>query len=395
MGTSAISNYIKRIKELEPTLHAWAYFDEKLARKNAAESRPGPLHNVPVGVKDIFNTYDMPTQMGSPIWAGFTPGNDARAVHNLRRAGAVIMGKTVTAEFAVHTPGPTRNPHNPEYMAGTSSTGSAVAVAAGMVPLAIGSQTAGSTIRPASYCGVYGFKPSFGLIPRTGMLKTTDTLDTVGMFARDVAGLRLLFEAMRVKGKDYPYSELAQSKASRKNVRLFKGPLWSQAEAYVKDALLQFPYDCCNKIPPFFYPIRQLHATIYDKTLSYYFREEYKQKSLVSPRMYEIIERGMNVTPEAYQSALVQQAEIQAAFDEWMRCSHIEILLDFSTAGTALKGLDSEDRPDHCLLWTFLGLPVVSVPLFTGPNGMPFGVQVVGRKYEDYKVLAYAEELGK
>ena len=387
-----LNQYIDTIEKREPELHAWAYFDADYARQQEERAREGALHGIPVGVKDIFNTYDMPTQMGSPIWKGFTPGNDARVVHNLRMAGAVIMGKTVTAEFAVHTPGPTRNPHNPEYMAGTSSTGSAVAVAAGMVPMAIGTQTAGSTIRPASYCGVYGFKPTFGLIPRTGMLKTTDTLDTVGLFADNVANLRRLFDVVRVQGRDYPYSILEDTKAS--NIKLIRGPLWGDAEDYVKAALLSFPHDC-NKIPQFLYQVHGLHGVIYDKTLSYYFREEYKHKTLVSDTMYQIIERGQAITLEQYKAALAEQARMTEAFDEYMRVSGLEILLDFSTAGTALKGLDSVDRPDHCLIWTFLGLPVVNVPAFTGPNGMPFGLQVIGRKYADYQVLNFAAEVAR
>ena len=392
---NAVENSISTIERLEPALHAWAYFDADLARYNAEHAKDGPLHGVPIGVKDIFNTYDMPTQMGSPIWAGFHPGNDARVVHNLRQAGAVIMGKTVTAEFAVHTPGPTRNPHNTEYMAGTSSTGSAVAVAAGMVPMAIGTQTAGSTIRPASYCGVYGFKPTFGLVPRTGMLKTTDTLDTVGMFAKNVSDLRLLFDVLRVHGADYPYSELAEGEA--KNVQVVViGPQWKHIEYYAHAELwnLVAKYGC-KIFPGFLYNVHCLHSIIYDKTLSYYFREEYKQRTLVSPTMYAIIERGNAITMDEYEIALAEQASLTAQFDAWMRENKIDILLDLSTGGEALKGLDSVDRPDNCLIWTFLGLPVINIPMFTGPNGLPFGLQAIARKYDDYKLLRFAEEVGK
>jgi len=392
---SAIEDSIATIERLDPSLHAWAYFDAELARKNAENARPGSLHGIPVGVKDIFNTYDMPTQMGSPIWRDFTPGNDARVVYNLRMAGAVIMGKTVTAEFAVHTPGPTRNPHNTEYMAGTSSTGSAVAVAAGMVRMAIGTQTAGSTIRPASYCGVYGFKPTFGLIPRTGMLKTTDTLDTVGMFARNVPDLRLLFDAIRVHGLDYPYSDLQEGEA--KKVYMALGPKWKDAEIYAREALIQFSADHeyydWKPMGDMFGNIHCLHSIIYDKTLSYYFREEYKQKTLVSDKMYQIIERGQSITLDEYEIALDEQANLTAKFDAWMCENEIDILLDLSTGGTALKGLDTEDRPDNCLIWTFLGLPVVNIPMFTGPNGMPFGLQAIARKYDDYKLLRFCEEV--
>ena len=246
-----LQSYLTRIEEVEPIVSAWAYLVPEIALEKARtldklieeEKVNGALFGVPVGVKDIFNTYDMPTQMGSSIWKDFTPGNDARVVHYLRMVDAIILGKTVTAEFAVHTPGPTRNPHNPKYMAGTSSTGSAVAVAANMVPLSIGTQTAGSTIRPASYTGIYGYKPSFGLLPRTAMLKTTDSLDTVGLFSRSVRDLRLLFNVMRVKGVDYPIHELVFTDPKRLKktgiwrVGIVQGPKWNHAEEYAKESL--------------------------------------------------------------------------------------------------------------------------------------------------------------
>ena len=235
--------------------------------------------------------------MGSPIWKGFTPGNDARAVFCLRQEDSVIPGKTVTAEFAVHTPGPTHNPYKHGYMTGTSSSGSAASVAAQMVPLAIGTQTAGSTIRPASYCGIFGMKPSFGLIPRTGMLKTTDTLDSIGFFSRSVADLKLMFEILSVKGENYPISNkaLLKSKSGKKpgekwRIGLVTDSLWTwgKTELYAKeninslaakvtrDANLQI--EIIN-LPEIFNSVHQLHQTIYNKTLAYYFKNEYNQKS--------------------------------------------------------------------------------------------------------------------
>ena len=362
--------------------HVWAYYN-----KDATNDRQGVLSDVRVGVKDIFNTIDMPTQMGSPIWKDFTPGNDARVVHSLRMAGAVIPGKTVTAEFAVHTPGPTRNPHNPEHSPGTSSSGSAAAVALGEVPMALGTQTAGSIIRPASYCGVLGFKPTFGLIPRTGMLKTTDTLDTVGMFADTVDNLRLLFDVIRVHGRDYPFSSL-DDKRDYNNPKLVIGPKYVHAQEYVKEALEDYEP---IRAPHYLDYVHYWHGIIYDKTLAYYFKDEFKQETLVSDKMYEIIERGNKITLDEYKEALSIQAEYTAMFDEWMDLAGFDLLIDFSTSTTApLFGED--DEPDNCLVWTFLGLPVVNVPLFCH-DGLPFGVQVVGRKYNDYKVLRYAKEL--
>ncbi len=204
-------SFISVIKRKDKLIKSWAYFDEELWLKNlnfVLEKHPrqhDKLLGIPVGIKDIFNTIDMPTCMGSPLWKGFTPGNDARVVHNIKFQGGIIAGKTVTAEFAVHSPNETRNPRDVNYSPGTSSSGSAASVASGMIPLAIGTQTAGSIIRPASYCGIYGFKPSFGTLPRTGMLKTTDSLDCVGLFATNIDDCKLLFEVMRVKGLDYPY----------------------------------------------------------------------------------------------------------------------------------------------------------------------------------------------
>src|SRR5438874_571208 len=251
-----VSACLDQIEHWDSTVHAWVCVDRDsaLAQADAVDAAiatgtaVGALAGVPIGIKDIFNTREFRTQMGSPIWEGFTPGNDARVVHYLRLSGAVIPGKTVTAEFAVHAPGPTENPHRRGYIPGTSSSGSAAAVAAYMAPAALGTQTAGSIIRPASYCGVYGLKPSFGLIPRTGMLKTTDSLDTVRRFARKVEDLALLFETIRVKGADYPIAESALNDTARQTrpagrrwrIALIRGPNWQDARPYVRDAVDAF-----------------------------------------------------------------------------------------------------------------------------------------------------------
>src|SRR5213596_591713 len=195
---------LARVRETDAQVQAWAFLDpdHALAQARAAdewrlEGRPtGPLHGVPVGVKDIIDTADMPTENGSVLHAGRTPSRDATVVAMLRAAGAVVMGKTVTTEFAGAFPNKTRNPHNPAHTPGGSSSGSAAAVAAGMVPLALGSQTGGSTIRPASFCGVYGFKPTHGLIPRHGMFMISRTLDHVGLFARAIEDVALLLEEL-------------------------------------------------------------------------------------------------------------------------------------------------------------------------------------------------------
>lgn len=410
-----LADSLQQIERLDDRVHAWVYLSAETAfsksreidEKRKAGLHLGPLAGIPVGIKDIFNTLEMPTQMGSPLWKDFTPGNDARVVHSLRMADVVIPGKTVTAEFAVHAPGPTGNPHNPKYMPGTSSSGSAAAVAAYMVPLALGTQTAGSIMRPASYCGVYGFKPSFGLLPRTGMLKTTDSLDTVGFFARTVEDLSLMFEVIRVHGRDYPISNAALNDLSRQTktnrpwkIVLIKGPKWDDAEEYARQALYQYANQirreqeieiCEIDLPEEFNNAHRIHSTIYDKTLAYYFKEEFQQHTLISPVMYEIIARGNEISLEQYKSALRKQDQLSYQFDELMKS--YDALLTLTTGGAALKGLENVDRPDTCLIWTLCGAPTINLPVFSNSERMPFGAQIVGRRYNDYLLLNLARFL--
>lgn len=403
------------ITKNEPLLHAWTHIDPELALKQAAAAdrklasgTGGKLCGVPIGVKDIFNTTDMPTQMGSPIWKNFTPGNDARVVHYLRMADAVVMGKTVTAEFAVHAPGPTRNPHHLDYIPGTSSSGSAAATAAHMVPLALGTQTAGSIIRPASYCGVFGFKPSFGLVPRTGMLKTTDSLDSVGLFGRCVDDIAVLFDTIRVHGIDFPIAHAALNDAARQSrgqrpwrVGLLRGPKWDYAAPYAQQALIDFgqrlgalPELELQEVvlPASFQDAHQIHSTIYDRALAYYFKEEFAAHTLVSPVMYDIVQRGNQITREQYQDALLKQTALAHQLDRILQDDY-DIIVDLSTAGEALKGLDSVDLPDNCLIWTMCGVPTINLPVFTGPTRLPFGAQIYARRYNDYLLLDFGRYL--
>lgn len=406
---------IRQIDKYEEFIHAWACRDFEQARKAAQslderfarKERLGPLAGVSVGVKDVFNLDGMPCEMGSPIWKGFTPGNDSRVVHYLRMADAIFPGKTVTAEFAVHAPGPTCNPHHFDYMPGTSSSGSAAAVAAYMVPLALGTQTAGSTIRPASYCGIYGFKPSFGLLPRTGMLKTTDTLDTVGLFSRTVEDIALMFDVVRVQGRDFPIheskfndSKLQNKMGSRWKVGIVRGPKSAGWEHYAKQALDEFSKRLSKVkdmeveellLPKSFSDAHSIHSTIYDKTLSYYFKEEYQQKTLVSKVMYEVINHGQSITLDDYKNALEAQSNLSHELDRLFE--KYDVLLDLSTGGEPLKGLDSVDRPDHCLIWTLCGVPALNLPVFQGPNGLPFGAQLISRRYSDFRLLQFARVL--
>ena len=405
-----------RIERYDHLIQAWEYFDPDiplLAAKRIDEKRKkgvkvGELAGVPIGVKDIFSTEDMPTGMGSPIWKEFTPGNDARVVARLRLHEMIVMGKTVTAEFAVHTPNGTRNPYDIDYSPGTSSSGSAAAVAAGMVPLALGTQTAGSVIRPASYCGIFGFKPSFGLIPRTGILKTTDSLDTVGVFSRTAEDLEAFLNEAIVTGPNWPISFETISKTSAHEkggrpwkIAVVKTHMWKFVKDYVAEAFDNLIHELSSdkdfdirnlELPDDFEASQDIHGTIYDKALAYYFADEFEKKRLISPKMYEIIERGKNVSLEEYRSALGKQNLLRRNLEKLFDEEKLDAILTVSTSSEAPRWKE-DDIPDSCLIWTLTSSPVIGAPAFVSPNKLPIGLQIVGKRYHDYLLLQLASEL--
>lgn len=393
--------YLDRIEALDPAVGAWESLDGEQALAEAAEAQPGALHGVPFGVKDVFNTTHLPTSMGSAVWAGFTPGNDARAVFNARRAGGVVLGKTVTAEFGVHEPGRTRNPHDLTRSTGTSSSGSAAAVAAGMVPWALGTQTAGSIIRPASYNGVYGYKPSYGLIPRTGILKTTDTLDTVGVLSRDAADLRPLLEALRLRGSNYPLiarslDAAVPTRLERPRVALLAdglgASLWDHVGAGARGALAaaatRLEAAGAEVVPVALSPeLRRTHAvheTIYHRALAYYFSLEADKPETLSASFQRMVEHGQSISLEVYARALDEQEALRRAFDAWV--ADFDAVITLSTAGSAPEW-GADDPDDSALIWTLCGAPAVSVPTLRSESGLPLGLQVVGRRWHDHALL--------
>lgn len=400
---------VQRIHDIDPLVNAWEYLDDNVIQAQLSKiehytQQDHPLYSIPIGVKDIYNTFDMPTQMGSPLWKDFTPGNDARMIHYLRRNGAIMLGKTVTAEFAVHYQNKTRNPHDPSRSPGTSSSGSAVAVATGMVPVALGSQTAGSISRPASYCGIYGFKPTFGVLPRIGVLKTTDSLDTLGFFSRSVQDLSLMFEASRSHGENYEfvhqYIDNYQSQPNKIfKIGIVKHPKWELASPDAKEAFLTW----CQKLqdprlhveevtlPPFCDTIHETHQTIYDKSLAYYFKDEYTNHELMSPIFYDIIQEGNTISTQTYQDALKMQSSQTVEFNTWIES--YDILITLATADEAPIGLTTPDIPDANLIWTYLGLPVATIPVLKGRNNLPIGISVVAQKYNDKLLLEFLEYL--
>lgn len=406
---------IEYIKENESIYHVWTCidFEKLLSQAKSLEKRildGGEirlLEGIPVGVKDIMNTSDFPTQMGSQIWKDFTPGNDARVVFNVKRAGAVIPGKTATAEFAVHTLCDTINPHDKTKTPGTSSTGSAVGVATGMIPVSLGTQTAGSIVRPASFCGIYGVKPSFGLIPRTGILKTSDTLDTVGFFSYHVDDIESIFRSVIVQGCDYPISTEALSDLNRQSLPLNNAlkigivftHTWNYAAEYAKREFINWTnkLSMCNGLvveevenQDFLKESHFIHDTIYNKNLAYYFREEFEQGDLVSPIMRDLISKGLSITFDEFRQALNAQEELAQQVDEVL--NKYDFVISLSVAGSAPMR-EQIEKPDPALIWTMTYVPVISAPVFTSPEGLPFGLQLVGKRYNDFKLIKFAQYL--
>ncbi|KRT68015.1 MAG: amidase [candidate division NC10 bacterium CSP1-5] len=407
---------LARVRETDTQVQAWAFLDpdHALAQARAADDLKrqglpiGPLHGVPVGVKDIFDTADMPTEYGSVLYAGRTPSRDAAAVAMLRAAGAVIIGKTVTTEFATQAPGKTRNPHDPDHTPGGSSSGSAAAVAAGMVPLAIGSQTNGSVIRPAAFCGVLGFKPTHGLIPRHGMLTLSRTLDQVGVFARTVHDLALL--AGQLVGYDerdpdtrprarIPFAEVAAEEPPLPPMFAFvKTPHWERADEETKEAfgeLIEHLGDRVEEVElfPSAAEAWQWHETIMEAEMAANLEREWKEgRDRLSDSLRAQLERGREVRAVDYQRAVARIRPIHESFVELFE-QRYDAILTPAAPGTAPKDLASTGDPSFCTLWTLCGMPAVSLPLLQGTNGLPLGVQLVGPRDGDARLLRTARWL--
>ena len=404
-----IKSYLKRIKDKNNYFKAISSINEKYIYDQLRSLDSSlPLSFIPVGIKDIYNTKILPTKMGSPIYNNFYSGNDARVVTNLKREGCIIFCKTATAEFAVHHPGPTKNTYSSKHICGTSSSGSAAAVASGMLPFALGSQTAASTIRPAAYNGIYGYKPSFGVIPRTGILKTLDTLDHVTYFSRSVSDLKIIFDALRVKGMNYPIVYKTYDKNLKKiffkkkkiklgfidqtNIipidnyqsKLIKNFKISLKKKGFKIVNLKIDNELKNK--------HDLHQKIYTRALAYYFSEEFKNnKKKLSKVFIKMINEGNKISTSEYRKLLKQQEifakKINKLFDK------VDFLISSSTFGE-IPLINDDEKKDISLIWTLAHLPCVNIP-FLRKNKLPRGLQIVSKKYHDYKLFEFLDILKK
>lgn len=403
---------LTRIEETDGSLQAWAHLEPEYALAQAGEMDAirqsgramGSLHGIPVGLKDIVDTRDLPTERGSAIFAGRRPQRDAALVERLRDAGAVVLGKTVTTEFAYLHPAATRNPHDPGASPGGSSSGSAAAVAAFHVPLAVGTQTNGSVIRPASFCGTYGFKPTRGMISRRGVLRTSETLDQIGVFARGLEDAALLADALGGYDPTDPLS------FGRPRPRLLKG---CRAEAPIEPDLVLFdlPYD--DRITPdaragllelidalgprvermpapdSFAGLVEAQKVIHEYEMYHHLEQVFSaQWEKLSTSIRPALERARGISEARYQDALGAMAAAVGFFEAFFK--DYDAVLSLSAAGEAPRIESGTGDPIFCTIWTLSGLPALTLPLLVGESGLPVGVQMIGAAEQDDRLLRTA-----
>jgi Asp-tRNA(Asn)/Glu-tRNA(Gln) amidotransferase A subunit family amidase len=392
---AVVASCLDRIKEREGVVRAWAHLDPAQALEQARacdrSERGGLLKGVPFGIKDIFDTADMPSGYGSPIYTGCRPNSDAGAAALPRAAGAILVGKTVTTEFANRHPGPTSNPHNPEFSPGGSSSGSAAAVADFMVPLALGTQTGGSVIRPAAFCGVVGFKPSFGLFPPSGMHVNTESLDTVGAMARSVEDIALFravlmaipYEAPRMPERP-PVLALCRTmhwqraqKEGRAVLEAAAARLRAAGAAIVDSEL---PPECAD-----ISEIQRRHSA-YEAPRNHA-PELHRHAELLSDDLlaHGRIAAGRELSLDDFRAAWRQAEAAREAATRW--AGEFDAILTLPAPGQAPKGLGSTGDAVFNSLWTMLHMPCLTLPAGAGPAGLPVGIQLVGRRHADARLL--------
>jgi Asp-tRNA(Asn)/Glu-tRNA(Gln) amidotransferase A subunit family amidase len=386
-----LDSCLARIAVREPAVRAFAFHDPALVR--ASTPSMGVLHGIPFAVKDVIDTADQPSQYGSPIWQGHRPRADAACVAWARGAGAVVIGKTVTTEFATRTPGPTTNPHNVAHTPGGSSSGSAAGVAACMFPLAFGTQTAGSIIRPAAYCGVVGYKPSYGMIARSGMKVMSESLDTIGVIARSVADCALAVGALAGCDLGDPdqatgaaprigvCATVAGATASTETVALIGAAelALARAGAVLRAQALPAAFDALHTAQPIVMNAESHAAMGWELA---------HHEAQISTTLRERLHWGASQRG-ALDAARATMRTLQDRFDAVM--DGLDILITPSAPGEAPAGLHSTGEPSFNAAWTALHVPCVTVPWGVGPNGLPLGVQVIGRRGQDRSVLAWAQ----
>lgn len=398
-ATDLLLSCLDRIGQKESLVRAWASLGKENALSRAKQLDKGAiqgiLHGLPIGVKDLYDTYDLPTSYGSPIYANHYPVADAVSVALMRQAGGIILGKTVTTEFASFKSGPTTNPHHSKHTPGGSSSGSAAAVADFMVPLATGSQTAGSIIRPASFCGIVGFKPSHGKVSIAGVKSLSVTLDTMGCFGRTIEDVGLAIAAM---SGDEGLAKI-ETLHNKPRIAICRTNNWSLAQKETATALavarhaaeliakgtvddFKLPTDCDDLTQA------QSRIMLSEMSRSLLFERVHYAKKL-SPQFTKQLNEGAQIPYEQYakdvQSAIQAKAAIAQLFD-----NEIDLLIAPSAIGEAPSMKDGTGDPVFCRGWTLLGLPCININVANGPNGLPVGVQLIAGPGKDHFLLSAA-----
>ncbi len=394
---AVVRDCVARIAARDGVVKAWVNFDSELALAQARAldraAHRGPLHGVPVGLKDTIDTFDMPTEMGSPLYRGNRPRADASCVALLRRAGAVILGKTATCEFAGSAPPQTVNPHNPAHTPGGSSSGSAAAVADRMVPAALGTQTGGSVLRPASFCGVFGYKPTYNSFNKAGVWPAADSIDTLGVLARSIDNVELLAAVLRMQAPQPPRRMEAAPR-----IGVWRTDLWDTAADETKAAVT----DAAARLGKAGAALRDIEMpdaftglhVIARSTIGFYERAACmasawdRHREQLSPQMQRYIENGQKISRDDYVAGMrrvdqcrVLLAGVFAKFD---------VLLVPCVPGEAPKGLGFTGDPAMQAIWTALHTPTMTLPTHRGPTDLPVGIQLVGERYDDDRLLASA-----
>ena len=410
-------SYIEQINKFEKDVKAWAHFDKKLLLEKAEEADEhrrsgksvGPLHGIPVALKDIIGTYDMPTECGTVLRKGKTESQNAEIVDLLKSAGALIMGKTNTSELAFLAPPETKNPHDYSRTPGGSSSGSAAVIASHMAPLSIGSQTGGSVIRPASYCGVVGYKPSYGLISRNGVLRTSYHLDHIGVFGKTVEDVALLAKVLIKKdsydkatihySSEFMLEECKKGPMFDPKFIFYKTESWKKIDKKSRESFEFFIKSFKKNIevfdtPSYFKDIDKYHRIVHETDLANNFQVYYKKsKNKLSKEMQSAISRGLKYSAKEYTDAIDFMKRSYESYKEVFEDYHG--IITPSSSGVADKGLKSTGSADFQKIWTYMGLPAISLPLLTGENDLPLGVQLVGDKLDDLRFLGTANWLEK
>jgi Asp-tRNA(Asn)/Glu-tRNA(Gln) amidotransferase A subunit family amidase len=387
---------LRRAEVVEGEIHAFRSIDGAAVEHKAKElddHAGGLLRGLIVGVKDVIDTADAPTGYGSPLFADHLPASDADVVARLRSSGALILGKTESTEFAMFQPTRTRNPVDLERTPGGSSSGSAAAVAAGIVPVALGTQTAGSVIRPAAYCGVYGFKPSKGWTSTVGVWRLAESVDTIGLFARRAADLSIAYRALREASPDQP----AQHRPDLRCAAVLRAAEWAETDSQVPEALDAVAGRLADagwtvvemKMPPSWRRLPEHHATVMAVEVAANLHDALGDRiELISESARAVVEQGDAMPARNYISALRAAGEARGVLAPL--AASVSVILAPSALGVAPEGLAFTGDPVMCRPWTLLGVPAANVPGIRSRAGLPVGVQVVGPAFDD---LAFLEEL--